>query len=215
MKTWKKWLLAGCAAFFCFAGTPAEAALSEEVQARISARQLANAQIASLLWMKTAAEYRALCYQGYNIALAAVDRALANPSARGGKPPAIVLDCDETVVTSNYMAAGAGPIKDVTHYFYDGDFDEDLGMQRYTPYFIVRKYNVGAKDYYQEFLFGNDGSLIFFFEKSGTDETRYYWGAEELAKEDIKGERLSDEVIATRLSQELKNAFDLLMNREF
>ena len=100
MKTWKEWLLAGCAAFFCFAGTPAEAALSEEVQARISARQLANAQIASLLWMKTAAEYRALCYQGYNIALAAVDRALANPSARGGKPPAIVLDCDETVVTS-------------------------------------------------------------------------------------------------------------------
>ena len=89
MKTWKKWLLAGCAAFFCFAGTPAEAALSEETQARISARQLANAQIASLLWMKTAAEYRALCYQGYNIALAAVDRALANPSARGGKPPAI------------------------------------------------------------------------------------------------------------------------------
>ncbi len=103
MKTWKKWLLAGCAAFFCFAGTPAEAALSEEVQARISARQLANAQIASLLWMKTAAEYRALCYQGYNIALAAVDRALANPSARSGKPPAIVLDCDETV-TDNTAA---------------------------------------------------------------------------------------------------------------
>ena len=34
------------------------------------------------------------------------------------------LPPDETVVTSNYMAAGAGPIKDVTHYFYTGDFDE-------------------------------------------------------------------------------------------
>ena len=100
MKTWKKWLLAWCAAILCLTGTQAEAAMSEEVQARISARQLANSEIASLLWMKTAAEYRALCYQGYNMALSAVDRALANPSERNGKPLAIVLDCDETVVTS-------------------------------------------------------------------------------------------------------------------
>ena len=147
--------------------------------------------------------------------LADIRKKYAEAKQRQENKKAAELPPDETVVTSNYMAAGAGPIKDVTHYFYEGDFDEDLGMQRYTPYFIVRKYNVGAKDYYQEFLFGNDGSLIFFFEKSGTDETRYYWGAEELAKEDIKGERLSDEVMATRLSQELKNAFDLLMNREF
>lgn len=100
MKTWKKWLLAWCAAILCLTATQAEAAMSEEAQARISARQLANSEIASLLWMRTAAEYRALCYQGYNMALSAVDRALANPSERNGKPLAIVLDCDETVVTS-------------------------------------------------------------------------------------------------------------------
>jgi hypothetical protein len=125
------------------------------------------------------------------------------------------LPPDETVVTSNYMAAGAGPVKDVTHYYYSGDFDENLGREFYSVYFMTRKYNVGAVDYYQEFLFDDEGSLIFYFEKSGTNETRYYWGPDGLAKEDVKGERLMDEVFAMRLSYELKNAFSLLMNREF
>ena len=122
---------------------------------------------------------------------------------------------DETVVTSNYMAAGAGPVKDVTHYYYSGDFDENLGREFYSVYFMTRKYNVGAVDYYQEFLFDDEGSLIFYFEKSGTNETRYYWGPDGLVKEDVKGERLMDEVFAMRLSYELKNAYSLLMNREF
>ncbi len=62
-----------------------------------SAEQTAEAQTMALLWMRTAAEYRALCYQGYNAAMAEIDRALADPT-RSGKPLAIVLDCDETVV---------------------------------------------------------------------------------------------------------------------
>ena len=125
------------------------------------------------------------------------------------------LPPDETVVTSNYMAAGAGPVKDVTHYYYSGDFDETLGRDFYKVYFMTRKYNVGARDFYQEFLFDDEGSMIFFFEKSDTNETRYYWGKDGLAKEDVKGERMTDEIIANRLSYELKNAFNLLMNREF
>lgn len=125
------------------------------------------------------------------------------------------LPPDETVVTSNYMAAGAGPVKDVTHYYFNGDFDEDLGCEKYEVYFMTRKYNVGAREYYQEFLFNDEGSLIFFFEKSEADETRYYWGESGLVKEDIKGERQMDEVFASRLSYELRNAFNLLMNREF
>lgn len=125
------------------------------------------------------------------------------------------LPPNETVVTSDYMAAGAGPIKDVTHYYYSGDFDEDLGREVYSVEFMSRKYNVGAIEYYQEFLFDGEESLIFYFEKSGTNETRYYWGKDGLAKEDVKGDRLMDEVFASRLSYELKNAFHLLMNREF
>jgi hypothetical protein len=125
-----------------------------------------------------------------------------------GLPP------NETVVTSNYMAAGAGPVKDVTHYYYNGDFDENLGAEYYTPYFMSRKYNVGAREYYEEFLY-DKGSLVFYFCKSQNDETRFYWGAGGFFHEDIKGQKLMDEVYASRLAYDLKDAFDKLMNREY
>ena len=121
---------------------------------------------------------------------------------------------DETVVTSNYMAPGAGPIKDVTHYFYSGEFDENLGNVYYTPYFITRKYNVGAREYYEEFLF-DKGNLVFYYIKSQNDETRYYWGPNGFFHELIKGQKQMDEVFASRLAQELTSAFNNLMNREF
>ena len=69
--------------------------------------QLAEAQRMALLWMRTSAEYRALCYQGYNAALVEIARAQANPAARSGKPLAIVLDCDETVVDNTRALAEA------------------------------------------------------------------------------------------------------------
>lgn len=124
------------------------------------------------------------------------------------------LPVDETIVTSNYMAPGAGPVKDVTHYYYSGDFDENLGNVYYTPYFISRKYNVGARDFYEEFLF-DKGDLVFYFSKSENDEIRYYWGPDGFFHEVIKGKKTMDEVFANRLAHDLKDAFDKLMNREF
>jgi hypothetical protein len=124
------------------------------------------------------------------------------------------LPPDETVVTSNYMAAGAGPIKDVIHYFYSGDFDETLGIDIHELYFITRKYNVGAREFYEEFLF-NEGSLVFYFSKQEANETRYYWGPNGFLHEVVKGERNMDWVFASRLAHDLKDAFDKLMNREF
>ena len=115
---------------------------------------------------------------------------------------------DETVVTSNYMAPGAGPIKDVTHYFYSGEYDENLRNVYYTPYFITRSYNVGARDFYEEFLF-DKGSLVFYFSKSQNDETRYYFGAGGFFHEVIKGEKQMDE------ANDLVEAFHRLMNREY
>mgnify|MGYP001643855079 CR=1 FL=1 len=78
--------------------------LTEEQETEL---QLAEAQRMALLWMRTSAEYRALCYQGYNAALMAIDRAQANPAARSGKPLAIVLDCDETVTDNTRAMAEA------------------------------------------------------------------------------------------------------------
>ena len=123
---WKKTIALGSAAFLlggsawgCAAPTvtatsgaayvenaqdaPMPLPLTEE---EISAQQLADAEYMALLWMRTSAEYRALCYQGYNAALMAIDRAQADPAARSGKPLAIVLDCDETV-TDNTRAMAA------------------------------------------------------------------------------------------------------------
>ena len=123
---WKKTIALGSAAFLlggsawgCAAPTvtatsgaayvenaqdaPMPLPLTEE---EISAQQLDDAEYMALLWMRTSAEYRALCYQGYNAALMAIDRAQADPAARSGKPLAIVLDCDETV-TDNTRAMAA------------------------------------------------------------------------------------------------------------
>ena len=124
---WKKTLALGCVAFLlggsawgyaaptvtaasgaAYAANPQDAPmplpLTEE---EVSAQQLADAEYMALLWMRTSAEYRALCYQGYNAALMAIDRAQANPAARSGKPLAIVLDCDETVTDNTRAMAEA------------------------------------------------------------------------------------------------------------
>ena len=124
------------------------------------------------------------------------------------------LPPNETVVSSNYMAPGAGPIKDVTHYFYDSDFDEEMGAYIYTPYFITRKYNVGAIDFYEEFLF-DKGSLVFYFCKTESAETRYYWGPNGFLREMLKGDPILDDAFAARLAGDLKAAFDKMMNRDY
>ena len=124
---WKKTLALGCAAFLLggsawgyaaptvtAASSAAHAANPQDApmplpltEEEVSAQQLADAQYMALLWMRTSAEYRALCYQGYNAALMAIDRAQANPAARSGKPLAIVLDCDETVTDNTRAMAEA------------------------------------------------------------------------------------------------------------
>ena len=119
---------------------------------------------------------------------------------------------NDMVVTLNYMAPGAGPIKDVTHYFYDGEFKEDAGNVVYCPIFITRKYNVGAAEYYEEYLF-DEGSLVFYFCKQLDNETRYYWGINGFMHEVIKGERLTGDTAAADLASDMKIAFDKLINR--
>ena len=62
----------------------------------------AETETMGLLWMRTSAEYRALAYQGYNVAMNAVKMAVADPSHQG-KPLAIILDADETVVDNTKL----------------------------------------------------------------------------------------------------------------
>ena len=152
--------------------------------------------------------------QAQNAQVAQIRKLYAEAKEIMAKKQKAEVPPDETVVTSNYMAPGAGPIKDVTHYFYSGEFDENLGNVYYTPYFITRSYNVGARSYYEEFLF-DKGSLVFYFNKSQNDETRYYWGSGGFFHEAIKGQKMMDEVFASRLANDLLEAFHRLMNREY
>lgn len=153
--------------------------------------------------------------QAQNAQVANIRKMYAEAKQRMADKKKAEVPPDETVVTSNYMAPGAGPIKDVTHYYYSGEFDENLGNVYYTPYFMTRSYNVGVRNYYEEFLYDKEGSLVFYFCKSQNDETRYYWGAGGFFHEDIKGQKQMDEVFAARLANDLKEAFHRLMNREY
>ena len=62
----------------------------------------AETETMGLLWMRTSAEYRALAYQGYNVAMNTVKMAVTDPSHQR-KPLAIVLDADETVVDNTKL----------------------------------------------------------------------------------------------------------------
>ena len=58
----------------------------------------ANGKLLASLYQQHAAEYRALCYQAYNIARIRLDEALLQPQS---KPLAIVTDIDETVLDNS------------------------------------------------------------------------------------------------------------------
>ena len=124
---------------------------------------------------------------------------------------------NDLVVTSNYYAQGSGPAHDETHYYHSSSYNERLMTVFYRPFFITRKYNVGAQEFYQEFLFDdqNEGKLVFYFQKNPDGETRYYYGENGLAHEIVKGERAFDEATVQRLATDLCEAFDKLMNREY
>ena len=61
-----------------------------------------NALLYAVAWKQTAAEYRALYYQGFNVARMHVQAALAKRKS-GDKPLAVVTDMDDTILhTVNY-----------------------------------------------------------------------------------------------------------------
>ena len=83
---------------------PAKTAVVLDEQAALKQKQQyqADTETMGLLWMRTSAEYRALAYQGYNVAMNIVKMAVADPSHQR-KPLAIVLDADETVVDNTKL----------------------------------------------------------------------------------------------------------------
>lgn len=60
-----------------------------------------NGKVFSAVWQQNAGEFRALCYQAYNLAQLRIDENLKNPSK---KPLAIITDIDETFIDNSPYA---------------------------------------------------------------------------------------------------------------
>lgn len=93
---------------FCFSLTCYSQAMFENPQ-----QYAENENLNAVLWMQHSGEYKALCYQAYNIAKIMLDQALKDKNwcaelvqqAKGGYQdlkPAIVLDVDETVLDNTF-----------------------------------------------------------------------------------------------------------------
>ena len=138
-------------------------------------------------------------------------------------------------IVSHYVIPGCGPTQEVIHYYFTLGEDPVLGTPVYNIYFITRTYNVAARKFYQEYLFGEEESgLLFFFQSNdaldgGTDETRfqsngaldgstdeirYYYSKNGIHKS-INGTAELDEIFASRRADELKTAFTHLMNQDY
>ena len=88
-----------------------------------------NALLYAVAWKQTAAEYRALYYQGFNVARMHVELALAKRKP-GDKPLAVVTDMDDTILHPlNYWGHLINENKD---YFDDPVWDEWIPANKVT-----------------------------------------------------------------------------------
>jgi 5'-nucleotidase (lipoprotein e(P4) family) len=68
-----------------------------------SQKDLNEQLVLATLWMQTSAEYRALCYQTFNLAQMNLDKVLKQKKSK--KPLAIIVDCDETIIDNSAYEA--------------------------------------------------------------------------------------------------------------
>jgi uncharacterized protein YxeA len=121
---------------------------------------------------------------------------------------------NKTVFNSSYNEAGVGPAKEVITYYYQEAYDEEAEIPFHRPFFITRKFNVAAREFYQEFLYDKAGNLKFFFEKNPDGETRFYYCSDDVY-DIINGAMSMDCAFANRLSSELMDAFNIIRNRNW
>ena len=69
--------------------------IDEQSEATVTGPQ--NSLLYAVAWKQTAAEYRAIYYQGFNLAKMHVETAIANRNS-AGKPLAVISDLDDTLL---------------------------------------------------------------------------------------------------------------------
>lgn len=70
----------------------------------ITTKNIEEYAIQGVLWQQTSGEYKALCYQAFNVAKLQLEKELANHSA-SDRPLAIITDIDETVISNSPFSA--------------------------------------------------------------------------------------------------------------
>jgi 5'-nucleotidase (lipoprotein e(P4) family) len=68
-------------------------------KSQYSTTDLNEQLVLATLWIQTSAEYRALCYQTFNLAKLTLDKTLSEKKDK--KLLAIIVDCDETVIDNS------------------------------------------------------------------------------------------------------------------
>lgn len=95
-----------------------------------STQTTGNQLISAVAWKQTAAEYRALYYQGFNIARLRLDAALSTHK-KDDKPLAIITDMDDTILlANNYWGHLISKDKD---FFDDPIWDEWIPKNKMIP----------------------------------------------------------------------------------
>ena len=116
---------------------------------------------------------------------------------------------NDAVVTLHYNVPGTGPRTVTAHCYFELDTDEDGA--HYYPFFITLKYNVAAREFYEEYLFHPEaGRLQFVFIQQDTfdgtkNEERYYYDdLGKLASVNVKGERTVEDAALVNHAEDLR-----------
>jgi 5'-nucleotidase (lipoprotein e(P4) family) len=183
------------------------------VAAETTEEGLRNSLLWAVAWKQTAAEYRALCYQAYNLARMQLDDALRRRK-EGDRPLAIITDMDNTMLyVGSYWGYLINENKD---FFDDAIWDEWLpnnlvtavpGSREFFDYcseqdvevFYVTSRNQGERTYeyalaqlkYLEVPFADEEHLFVFRESSDKTPAREKI-AEEFDVVVLLGDNLND-----------------------
>lgn len=106
-RTEKKWGVSAaaltCLMIFVLAGCRTRHEVGSQNVATVAAVGAQEHLMMATLWQQNAGEYRALCYQAYNMAALKLDYTLS--VSRYAKPPCVILDIDETVLDNSPYTA--------------------------------------------------------------------------------------------------------------
>ena len=126
--------------------------------------QSSNNLIYAVAWKTTAAEYRALYYQGFNLARSKVEEAIESSDNERLKPLAIIADVDDTLVLSDPYWGNL--IENNMEFFDDSVWDEWISFNLVSA-------SPGAEDFLK-YCASRGVEVFYVTNRDQGDDTRQY-----------------------------------------